>query len=121
MQRPPPPPPEPEELLNQKLVHRILKDEKYQIEKPKLSAIKQHVLNQAKRAFWDSKRKAILSGNYAVLLSEIEAIVHKIPECCCIKPENASRLRSKLLDLIDLNFIREQCTRNVFGLKEIRG
>ena len=104
-----------------KLVHRILKDEKYQIEKPKLSAIKQHVLNQAKRAFWDSKRKAILSGDYAVLLSEIEAIVHKIPECCCIKPENASRLRSKLLDLIDLNFIREQCARNVFGLKEIRG
>ena len=118
---PPPPPPEPEELLNQRLVHRMMTDENYQVEKPQLSAIKQHVLAQAKRAFWDSKRQAILSGDYNALLSEIEAIILKIPDCCCLKPENANRLRAKLLDLIDLKFIQDQCKQNVFGIKEVRG
>ena len=118
---PPPPPPEPKELLNQKLVYKMMTDPNYKVKEKKMSALESHVMANVKRAFWDGKKQAIKKGDFEPLLAEMIALLRKIPESCCIQPENAERLKVKLGQLFDLNFIQSQIQNGVFGLKEVRG
>ena len=118
---PPPPPPEPKELLNQKLVYRMMTDKDYKMKKKKLSALENHIVETTKRAFWDGKRAQVLAGDYQPLMAEIVGLMQRIPEACTFEDSGKDRLRLKLSQLIDIDFVQAQIKDGVYGIQEIQG
>lgn len=117
---PPPPPPEPAELYRQSIAHRIMTDPNFQIEKEEPTGIKLEVQKTVRRAYWDSIRSRLATGDapdiadtLADLTSQIIAGVLSLREDSPKFQQGMSKLIS---ERVDLAFLRDQAAQGLLTL-----